>query len=139
MKDIKNVQRGKKSRKDGADFERRVRKDLEEQGWNVDKWSNNVNLKLNAIFPAKRKYLGFGKPLVIGTGFPDFIGIRKNVPNNESHLVIGVECKTNGRLDKEEKEKISWLLKNDVFSKIYVASKTKINNRIKIEYIEILK
>ena len=139
MKDIKNIQRGKKARKDGADFERRVRKDLEEQGWNVDKWSNNVNLELNAIFPAKRKYLGFGKPLVIGTGFPDFIGIRKNIPNKEFHSVIGIECKTNGRLDKEEKEKISRLLKNNVFSKIYVASKTKINNRIKIEYIEILK
>ena len=37
--------------------------------------------------------------------------------------VIGVECKSNGTLTKEEKEKCRRLLKNNTFSKILIASK----------------
>lgn len=39
---LTNSERGKKSRKSGAEFERRVRADLESKGWVVDKWSNQV-------------------------------------------------------------------------------------------------
>ena len=39
-----NSLRGKKARADGVKFELKVRKDLEAQGWIVDKWSNNVDL-----------------------------------------------------------------------------------------------
>ena len=38
------IKRGSKSRSGGGQFELRVRKDLEEKGWIVDKWSNNVDL-----------------------------------------------------------------------------------------------
>ena len=47
---------------------------------------------------------------------------------------IGVECKINGKLDKEEKEKCKWLLKNNIFSKILIASKGE--KRGSIEYKE---
>ena len=40
-----NIKRGSKSRSGGGQFELRVRKDLEEKGWIVDKWSNNLDLE----------------------------------------------------------------------------------------------
>ena len=42
MKDPIKVKRGKKSKAQGSAFELRVRKDLEEKGWIVDKFTNNV-------------------------------------------------------------------------------------------------
>ena len=36
------VKRGKKNRASGAAFEKRVRLDLEEKGWIVDRWTNQV-------------------------------------------------------------------------------------------------
>jgi len=45
--------------------------------------------------------------------------------------VIGVEVKSNGYLSKEEKEKCKWLLENNIFSKILVASKSKKRGKIK--------
>lgn len=174
MKNPNKVKIGKKNRASGADFERRVRKDLEEKGWIVDKWSNNVEfgdisgydylnksgkesadrqiLLTGKLIPAKRKYAGPGRPLAIGTGFPDFIAFRHsttsygggNITSNitavdrwsVSYAVIGIECKTNGYLDKIEKQKCKWYIDNKIFSKILIASKHKIKNRIHIEYKE---
>ena len=70
--------RGKKSKSSGGTFELRVRKDLEEKGWIVDKWSNN--LTDGQITPAKRIFRKFNVNMgvmTIGTGFPDFIAIKK--------------------------------------------------------------
>lgn len=44
MKDEIKQKRGKKSRAQGGVFEKRVMADLEEKGWIVDKWTNNVEL-----------------------------------------------------------------------------------------------
>ncbi len=139
------VAMGKKSRASGAAFELRTRKDLTEDGWIVDKWSNNIDLENNKMIPAKRKYAGPGRPMAIGTGFPDFIAFRnisyENEPEeNKSSLyeAIGVECKTNGILDKIEKEKCRWYLDKRIFGKILVASKTKVKNRIVIKYEDFL-
>lgn len=143
------VKQGKKNRASGAEFERRVRLDLEEKGWIVDKWSNNVELDiykhfLPRLIPAKRKWAGPNRPMVIGTGFPDFIAYHLDWLSKDKEIyrdslfnkieVIGVEVKTNGYLDKEEKEKCKWLLENNIFSKILIASKEKVKNRIKIIY-----
>ena len=49
--------------------------------------------------------------------------------------IIGVECKTRGYLTKEEIAKCRWLLDNKIFNDILIAKKTKVKNRIKIEYI----
>ncbi len=46
MKTKKQIQ-GKKSKDAGRRFELKVRKDLEDKGWIVDKWSNNVEFKSN--------------------------------------------------------------------------------------------
>jgi len=42
MKNPNKVKAGKKSRALGKQFELRVRSDLEEKGWIVDRWSNQV-------------------------------------------------------------------------------------------------
>lgn len=69
------VKRGKKSRKSGSEFERLVRKDLEEKGWIVIKNPNNV---IDGKFsPGKMKFNPFTKRVMMASGgFPDFICIR---------------------------------------------------------------
>ena len=76
------IKRGSKSKAQGGQFELKVRKNLEELGWIVDKWSNNVDLDGRVIYPAKTdwKFNPFRKimmPLGQGTGFPDFIAFQK--------------------------------------------------------------
>ena len=99
------------------------------------------------LIPAKRKYNPFKRVMAIGTGFPDFICFRiaeitslqvspdrKNLDRflenlyrqiKNAYEVIGIEVKSNGYLDKVEKAKCKWLLENNIFSKIFVASKDK--------------
>ncbi|MEK6898013.1 MAG: hypothetical protein AABX28_01500 [Nanoarchaeota archaeon] len=129
-----NSIRGKKSRASGARFELKVRNDLEKQGFVVDKWTNNVDLEKKQLVKAKRKYNPFFKALSIGTGFPDFIGIKTK---NKSYDVIGIEVKGNGWLDRTEKEKCIFLLEKRIFSKILIARKGK--KRGQIEYIDFKK
>jgi len=150
---VDKKKQGKKNRASGAAFERRVRKDLEDGGWIVDKWSNNVKLQednaidvsgriggpFGKLIPAKHKFRGPGIPMAIGTGFPDFIAFNWNVDIGTGITfgdIIGVECKINGYLDKIEREKCRWLLNNYVFSKIIIAEKTKVNNKIIIDYCD---
>jgi len=139
VKSPKKVTMGKKSRKSGADFERRVRKDLVEKGWIVDKWSNNVSdvfeqdigEYVRELVPAKHKFRGIGIPMSMGTGFPDF---SCHVITEIAMDIIGVEAKTNGYLDKEEREKCEWLLKENIFTKILIASKEMDGRKIKVKY-----
>ena len=114
------------SRAQGARFELKVRKDLEDKERIVDKWSNNVDLVEGKLVQAKKnwKYNPFKKIMIPsnqGTGFPDFISIKK--VTDELYSVIGVEVKMNGLLSKEEKEKCAWYLKNKIFSQIWIAKK----------------
>lgn len=127
-----DIARGKKSRKSGLDFESRVRKDLEEKGWIVCKWVNNVELSEKRIAPAKRKFNPFSKVMTLGTGFPDFIAFQ--LVGDKMYNVMGVEVKVNGQLDREEREKCAFLIENKVFSDIAIAKKGKDGREIKIEY-----
>lgn len=154
-KDPNKVKMGKKSRKSGKAFEIKVRHDLEEKGWIVDRWTNNVGYedcdmnmygpsiidegKRGKLIPAKAKYNPFTKSMMMMSGgFPDFIcfqdvglgdahnhlkGVLADGSEYQMYAIIGVECKINGYLTKEEKEKCDWLLKNHIFSKILIASK----------------
>lgn len=132
------IKKRKKSRKSGLDFESRVRLDLEEKGWIVSKWPNQVELIEAKIIPAKQtwKFNPFRKtmmPSAQGTGFPDFIAFQKI--SEKGYNIIGVEVKVNGQLDREEREKCFWLLDNNVFNEIWVARKKKEGNRVLVEYI----
>lgn len=130
-KSKKKIKKGKKSRSKGAGFELVVRKDLEEKGWVVDKWSNNVDLDLGKVVSAKRKFNPFSKVMSIGTGFPDFVAFQK--VGDRYFNVVGFEVKTNGMLSKVEKEKCGFLLKQKVFNDIFVAKK---GEKGLIEYID---
>ena len=127
------VKMGAKSRAGGGQFEARVRKDLEEKGWIVDKWSNNVDG--GKVVPCKRKFNPFNKVMTIGTGFPDFVCFEKR---GDLYKVVGIEVKMNGNLSRVEKEKCVWYLENGIFSEILVAKKIqdRKGGKIKIEYID---
>ena len=126
-------------------------------GWIVDKWTNTVDYdregKIGKVVPAKRKYNPFKKVMVIGTGFPDFICFKplknkeetiEGTPLPENYLskdkkifdIIGVEVKTRGYLDQEEKGMCFWLLKNRIFSKILIAKKKQDKRKIEVEFID---
>jgi len=65
---------GKKSRKEGKEFEKRVYSDLVEKGWIVNRWSNDV--KENQLVQAKTSWRRTPHgmfPLNLTPGFPDFV------------------------------------------------------------------
>ncbi|MCK4552748.1 hypothetical protein KAT80_00915 [Candidatus Pacearchaeota archaeon] len=130
-------QQGKLNRAAGARFELKVRGKLEEDGWIIDKWTKNVDLKERKLIPAKPKFVFNPQlkrriPIGMSSGFPDFIAFKKI--GKESYDVIGVEVKGDGWLDKSEKEKCAWYLQNKVFSQIWIAKKAE--KRGQVEYID---
>lgn len=133
LKDKSKIKKGKLSRAQGARFESKVRKDFEDKGWIIDKWTNNVDLEKKELVKAKRKFNPFLKILGIGTGFPDLIAFRLQ-SKSVGYEIIGVEVKANGWLDKSEKEKCKFLLEKKVFGKILIAKRGK--KRGETEYIE---
>jgi len=147
---INKKEQGKKSRAAGQRFELKVREDLEKKGWIVAKWTNNVEFHndedvhdlpfvVGKLVKVKNKFLGPGRPMMLGAGFPDFIcylytGLEEINHDRKKGLnffsialynIIGVESKMNGVLDKQERAKCKWLIENRIFSKIYIAQKGK--------------
>ena len=120
----------KKSRRIGADFELEVRAVLEKEGYIVDKWHNQVNLTTGKIEIAKNLF-GFGRALMLGSGFPDFIAF-KPIEN----VVIGVEAKLNRKLKPIEKEKMALYKKNKVFDSLWVAYRGENNDVLFSEVID---
>ena len=119
---------GKKSRAQGKAFELKVRHDLEDKGWIVCKWANNVDLKSpeGKLISAKHTFNPYTKAMSVGSGFPDFIAFKKIIPWDctcPSYDVIAVESKMTGILDLKEKIKVDWLLDNHIFEVILIASK----------------
>ncbi|OGJ16120.1 hypothetical protein A3K74_02720 [Candidatus Pacearchaeota archaeon RBG_13_33_26] len=138
------IKEGGLSRAQGARFELKVRKDLEEKGRIVDKWTNNVEFEKDAdgqiIFSTgkliiSRKYNPYNKIFVLGAGFPDFITLKH--VHDELYSVIGIEVKMNGILSKEEKEKCRWYLQKGIFPNIWIAKKG--DKRGEIEYTDFSK
>jgi len=123
---------GKRNRAAGRRFELKVRDDLEKKGWIIAKWTNNIDLEERKLVKVKNLFRGKNIPMMLGAGFPDFIGIKAN--KEKTKEVIGIEVKTKGYLDKEEKEKCRIYLEKGVFSQILIARVNKEKNRINIEY-----
>lgn len=121
-KEVNKKKQGKKNRAAGARFELKVRNDLEKRGWIIDKWTNNVDLEKKELMKAKRKFNPFSKVFVIGTGFPDFIGIKRK---GKLYEIAGIEVKANGWLDKNEKAKSQFLINKKIFNKLIIAKKGK--------------
>ena len=126
---------GKKNRASGLRFEKKVRADLENK-WIIVKWQNNIQFD-EKILPSMTLRKGSCIPAKMGrfrtnqSGFPDFVCYKKlteGVTNKEYQIfyqVIFVESKSNGYLDKAEKEKAQWYLDNNYCSKFLIASKGK--------------
>lgn len=157
MKDPEKVKQGKRNRAAGADFERRTRKNLEEKGWMVSKYQNNLNYEFiddnfngdYVSIPARAS-----KFRLSSTGFPDLITYKiigckycmeelglsetEDIETSEHKLfdVQFYECKVNGQLSKEERQKAKWYLDNNHCSKFYIVSKQKVKNRIHIIYTD---
>lgn len=129
------ILKGRRSKLSGAKFENLVRKDLEQKGWIVSKWSDNIDLTYKKLIPAKRKFNPFSKVFTIGTGFPDFISFQ--IMNENFYKIIGVEVKLNGILTREEKEKCKFYLENKIFNEIWIAAKGE-DNSIKYNDVKIL-
>jgi len=132
-KSIDYSKQGRTARASGARFELKVRALFKKTNWILDKWTNNIDLEKQEVVPAKRKYNPFQKMLVVGTGFPDFVGIRRF---EEKYDVIGIEVKKNGYLSHEEKLKCKFYLQNKIFSKIYIAKEIKDGRKTEIELID---
>ena len=131
---IDKRKQGKRNKINGANWELKVRADLEAKGYIICKWHNQVDLELNKLVPAKHKFNFFTKVMSLGSGFPDFIIYKLDSFYSDSYKIIGVECKCGKYLDKLEKEKCSWIIENKIFSKILIAKKSK--KRGEIEVIE---
>lgn len=119
LKAIRSI-RGRKARKKGVSFELETRKDLMSKGWIVTKFDNDVidgELK-----QAKKSFNPFTKRLGIGNGFTDFLAIKIIKDDGIiDYRIYGVESKKAKYLDKEEKEKVRWLLEHNIFEKVLVA------------------
>ena len=69
---------GKKSRASGKKFELDVRRDLENRGYTVCKWTNTVDITEDKIVSAKSKYNPFTRRVMSeGSGFPDYVCIKR--------------------------------------------------------------
>jgi hypothetical protein len=135
-------QQGKRNRQQGAEFERRVRQHLEDKGWIVTKWQNNLTLAYT-YSPEKEVYAECvpaksNRYRLTSTGFPDFICYREVNHYKSLFGIIFVECKINGYLTQEEKDKVKWYLNNGFCSRFLIAYKTKDKGRVKINLKEIL-
>ena len=138
LKKKSDMKRGSKSKAAGGAFELRVREDLIEKGWIVDKWSNNIDIDEDKVVPCKRVFRRFNAAMgvmTIGTGFPDFVCFEKR---GDLYKVIGVEVKMNGTLSRVEKEKCKWYLDRGIFSEILIASKIqeRKGGKIRVEYVD---
>jgi len=117
---------GRRSRRLGSQFELIVRRDLESKGFIVSKWMNNIdNGKLIPARPSRFR--------LSSTGFPDYISIT---PLKDFFDVTFCEVKINGKLDKIEKEKARWYLKNRYCKNFLIASKLKVDGKVKVRYEE---
>ena len=80
---------GKKNRKSGCDFERKVKEDLESKGWFVDRFLSNV--KENKLISSKPQWLN-GRIMNYYTGKPDFIIWKKNISYKYVSKIIIEKC-----------------------------------------------
>jgi hypothetical protein len=124
---------GKRNRAAGARFELKVRKVMEEAGYIIDKWTNNVDFDKDKVVPAKRKFNPFSKVMSIGTGLPDFIALSNII--DDKYDVIGIEVKRNGYLDPEERKKAKWYLEKKIFSKFLIARAKQNGRKIDVELV----
>jgi hypothetical protein len=136
IKDPKMVARGKKNKRSGNQLEAKARAALTDAGYIICRWQNTV--VDGKLIGAKPKWNFFTKSVsYAGTGFPDFVVMKRMIdPLNllgGLYKVIGLECKSNGYLDPEERVMVKWYLDNKIFPKIIIVKKDKAGHMIFID------
>lgn len=122
--------------------------------YNVYKVDENMTIPDGEGIPGKCVPAKPGRFRMMQTGFPDFIAYKQPYITNELGInlwnapmsaivepeylkpfcIIFIECKSNGYLKPEEKEKANWYLKNNYCSKFLIAKKGE--KRGEILYVE---
>ena len=131
MVEVNYEKQGRNNRRKGVLFESKVREDLEDKGWTVTKWMNTVDFEKEKVVPAKRKYNPYTRALAIGTGYPDLVCFKKS---GDLYEVVGVEVKSNGSLDKQEKGMGIWYLERGILPRIIIARKKKEGRKVVVFY-----
>jgi len=80
------------------------------------------NLNFSELMMAVSKN---GKIINESTTSTAIIGLEEYKEKFRVFEVVGIEAKSNGYLDKEEKEKCKWLLNNHIFARVLIAKKSK--------------
>jgi hypothetical protein len=143
IKDPNKVIQGKKNKRKGNQLEAKARAALTDAGYIICRWQNTVefttdydlggSIKIGRLVGAKPKWNFFTKSLsYAGTGFPDFV-IMKAIDKLGTCKVMGLEVKSTGYLDPEEREKVKWYLDKKIFPKIIIAKKDKTGHMIFID------
>ena len=136
------VAMGKKNKRSGNQLEAKARAALTDAGYIICRWQNTVefttdydaggSIEIGRIVGAKPKWNFFTKSISYsGTGFMDYIVMKKL---KQGYEVIGLEVKSTGYLDPEERKKVDWYLDNNVFPKMIIAKKDKTGHLIFIDY-----
>ena len=129
---VDHKKQGKANKAKGARFELKVRKHLEGKNWIVSKFRCNVDVDSGEIIQAKNKFIP-KRGMMLGSGFPDFVCFK----NIRGVNFIGfVECKFNGKLTKDEKIKLDWLVKKGYLCYVAQDEEGKIRFREFVEYKE---
>ena len=149
IKDPKKVIMGKKNKRSGSQLEAKTRAALANAGYIICRWQNTVefttdydaggSIEIGKLVGAKPKWNFFSKSLSYsGTGFPDYLVMKKlDAPAytfEGCYNVMGLEVKSNGYLDPEERKKVDWYLANKIFPKIIIAKKDKSGHLIFVDY-----
>ena len=160
----KNLQ-GRKNRRNGRLFENKVFEDLFKKGWVVSRFSLNIenNKIIKSKYSKFNHFTGFPdficyiqaeplEPCNCGLHPPSIafnlsngrndtpyefaFGDNQDKPANTPFWIIFIECKSNGYLSKEEKEKAKWYLENNYCSKFLIASRGDKHGTIKYKEFE---
>lgn len=98
----RNTKEAKEARRKGYQTEAKVRKRLEDEGWIVSRWNNNIDIEKKTIIKAQPSRFN------IQPGFPDFICFKK-IQFVDAYNIKFVESKTNGYCNPIEREKLKIL------------------------------
>lgn len=100
MTPIDYKQQGKNNRRRGQAHEHKTRHHLEEQGYIVARWNNQIDLTTSPPTMIQAKSTRFNRGT---TGFPDFIALKPLRPPLQAYNIILIECKVNNKLTPTEK------------------------------------
>jgi len=95
-------------------------------------WIKRLEPSKGRLVNTRPKFNPFTKSMMMNSGgVPDFIAFRKrlrmdymrDIGQEVSYDIMGVECKTNGVVSSEYKNIFNWLLDYEIFNRILIARK----------------